>query len=1402
MKKTITVILSLLLIISSLSVIPFAAQALEPSGQCGPYITYTFDSSTGTLSLDGGGQMYDYAWGESPFFGNTDIKTLVVIDEITKTPGPVSGYVETIGSNAFAQCTNLETVVLPSSVAWIGESAFNGCTKLKNLTLARSTGWIGERAFAGCAALTEIELRKGMTVVKAGVFDGCTSLKTITVSGTVKTVEDGAFYGCTALTDVYYWGTDAEWDAINVGTGNSYLKTTAVHHYEEGACGENVNYHMDFNTGVMTISGTGAMDNYDPGVYSPWDQYKARITQLVVKRGVTDIGNLSFHNCYYLTSIYFPFTLDKIGDDAFTYCTGLTDIYYPFPESMYKTLDKGRDITPYFYYDATKHFNYTAVVESGSCGENATYKLDENGLLTISGTGDMTDFDPESPFEGNTDIKSVIIESGITSVGDMSFNGCSGITYVSLGDTVTRIGKNAFKDCDGLESLTMPDSVTVIDNLAFSGSNKLSSVTFSKNLSSIGNYAFDGCKALTALTVPASVETVGNYAFRYCSALTGLVIEDGVKTLGDYAFMGCTGLTKVTAPDSVTAISQRAFAGCTALTEAHIGKGVTTIGSNVFQNDSNLTDIYYNGSAEDWDAIDIGSPNKVLNEATKHFDTTIIKTGTCGEGAKWTFNTQTGVLKVSGTGKMTDYSGEYDFPSYYEYREQISSVEVQSGITYIGIDAFRNLSNAASATIAETVTEIAAGGFFGCEGLDTVTIPASVTAIGENAFALCSVLDTVNYGGDKAQWDAVSIAAGNEPLLAIMPQTPALIEGTCGENANWSLVTATGVLTVSGTGAMADYNLDYPEFYQYRDLITSIVIENGITYIGKYAFFALHSVETATVPESVTEIASSAFSNCFALKNITIGSGVKGIGEAAFYSCTGLAAVNYSGTEADWSLMDIGDYNEPLLAVKPQAGLLDSGSCGEGVTYSFDVSTRTLTISGTGAMTDFATRDSPFYAKGEIERVIIESGVTSIGNYAFRECGALKSVNIPLSVTNIGMAAFASSGLTDIYYEGTETQWGEVHINKVSNANVKAATMHYSSSLTVITGSCGENVNWSLDTVTGILTISGTGAMTDFATRDSPFYNNTGIKSVIIESGVTSIGNYAFRECGALKSVNIPLSVTNIGMAAFVSSGLTDIYYEGTETQWSEVHIKVSNANVKDATMHYSSGLTVITGSCGENVNWSLDTATGVMTISGIGPMDDYSEVRPEFYEYKDSITSIVVEEGVTEIGKFAFYDCENLESINIPDSVTAIGNRAFEGANEKMTVTASCNNALVPGIIEGTDRVWNKVHSHTEVRNAKEATATEDGYTGDTYCLDCGTLISAGAVIPATGGITPHTPGDINGDGSVNNKDLTRLFQYLSDWDVEVNEAALDVNGDEAVNNKDLTRLFQYLSDWDVEIF
>ena len=290
----------------------------------------------------------------------------------------------------------------------------------------------------------------------------------------------------------------------------------------------------------------------------------------------------------------------------------------------------------------------------------------------------------------------------------------------------------------------------------------------------------------------------------------------------------------------------------------------------------------------------------------------------------------------------------------------------------------------------------------------------------------------------------------------------------------------------------------------------------------------------------------------------------------------------------------------------------------------------------------------------------------------------------------------------------------------------------------------------------------------------------------------------------------------------------------------------------------FTASAETVSGSCGDNVTWEYDTETATLTISGTGAMSNYSGssyngtyvTTAPWREYYKNMKTVVINSGVTRVGNSAFAYCTGLTSITIPDSVTSIGHGAFLSCTGLTDVyytgTEQQKNKISIGHYnyDLLDATWhyNYVppckHNETEIKNAKAATCTAAGYTGDTYCLDCGEKVADGQVIPATGhkyvwritklateaesGLkeeicsvcgqktgrteeilyTGHITGDINGDDSVNNKDLTRLFQYLSDWEVEVNVDALDVNGDGKVNNKDLTRLFQYLSDWDVEIY
>jgi len=186
--------------------------------------------------------------------------------------------------------------------------------------------------------------------------------------------------------------------------------------------------------------------------------------------------------------------------------------------------------------------------QSGRCGPNLKWHLTDNGVLTISGKGAMTDYSisNQSPwFSQSQHIKRIIINDGVTTIGVWAFTTCRYLT-----------------------SVTIPNSVTTI-----------------------GWAAFSSCSSLTSVTIPNSVTTIAEYAFRDCSSLTSVTIPNSVTTIGEYAFSGCSSLTSVTIPNSVTTIGSEAFSGCTNLKKVNIGKSVKTIGGNAFNNCTSITQI-------------------------------------------------------------------------------------------------------------------------------------------------------------------------------------------------------------------------------------------------------------------------------------------------------------------------------------------------------------------------------------------------------------------------------------------------------------------------------------------------------------------------------------------------------------------------------------------------------------------------------------------------------------------------------------------------------------------------------------------------------------------------------------------------------------------------------------------
>ncbi len=594
------------------------------------------------------------------------------------------------------------------------------------------------------------------------------------------------------------------------------------------------------------------------------------------------------------------------------------------------------------------------IVGSGNCGKdgsNVTWTLDSTGFLTISGTGEMADYQNSSsrPWYGNS-LK---------------------ITKVEISDGVTSIGDSAFIYCKGLISVTIPDSVTSIGDYAFNGCTNLAEAEIPNGLINIGNHAFDGCTGLTSAVVPDNVTVIGESAFDNCTGLKSVTIGSGVTTMGYSAFNGCTGLTEINYNakrieevqhafenagtssgefdvifgKSVEKIPNYIFDGCAAMTCVTIGSNVTSIGDSAFRDCVRLTIINYNAkevtNIEGWSDIfkNAGeSSNKlkvVVGDSVEKIPGYLFKDCTgltnvdipdnvtvIGESA---FDNCTGLKSVTiGSGVTTmGYSAFNGCTGLTEINynakriEEVQHAFENAGTSSGGFDVvfgknvekipdfiFYDCTGLTSVTIGSNVTNIGCGAFSGCTGLTSVEIPNSVTNIGGSAFQGCTRLTSVG-----------------------MPNSITCIE-------QYAFSGCTGLTNIEipehvidiGTTAFSDcigltkiyYNAKTVECSLYAVFENAgiasggmeVVFGENVKKIPSGLFRGCTGLTDLTIGSNVTDIESDAFYNCEGLTNVTIPDSVTSIGNCAFYGCINLTEVIYNAKAA----ADMWDYDNRVFA--------------------------------------------------------------------------------------------------------------------------------------------------------------------------------------------------------------------------------------------------------------------------------------------------------------------------------------------------------------------------------------------------------------------------------------------------------------------------------------------------------
>ncbi len=345
--------------------------------------------------------------------------------------------------------------------------------------------------------------------------------------------------------------------------------------------------------------------------------------------------------------------------------------------------------------------------------------------------------------------------------------------------------------------------------------------------------------------------------------------------------------------------------------------------------------------------------------------------------------------------------------------------------------------------------------------------------------------------------------------------------GTCGTSLTWSYVESTHTLTISGTGAMADFGYMETPWYGYRTDITNIVIEDGVTTIGEYAFIECENLTTVTIPNNVTSIGYMAFLGCYSLKTVTIGSGVTSIGKSAFESCNSLTEITVSGENLYYKSEDnVLFNNDGTLLIK----------------YPEGITATSYTIPN-----DVETIGDRAFIFSNLTEVIIPDGVETIGDGAFTNC-LVTELTIPNSVTTIGEYAFsACEDLTTLNIGSGVTSIGNgpcQGCSSLTDITVSGGNMNFKSE---------DNVLFSYDGKT-LVQYPGGSTATSYTIPDgvetisaNAFDSSDNLTEVIIPDGVETIGNGAFSNCLGLTTMNIPSSVTTIDDAFYSCKNLATV---------------------------------------------------------------------------------------------------------------------------------------------------------------------------------------------------------------------------------------------------------------------
>lgn len=536
-------------------------------GYCGDDVMWSL-TDDGCLYIAGSGAMDEY-YSSGPWTEKyqQQIVRVEVLEGVTR-----------LGGTAFCCCHMLSKVSLPESLNEIGKFCFQECPLLEEILLPSHLELLEDGAFESCRGLNTVTIPASVRSIGPECFADCTALTEIRFTGSAPTIGEDAFLGTNVT--AFYPANDPSWtEEVRQNYGGTIAWEQHVVEAElvaSGQCGEELTWTLT-KDGVLTISGSGKMTDWQGNPSAPWNDYTSSILNVVMEEGVTSIGARAFNGCWKLVCVAIPASVNQIGSSSFNWCNALQDILVAGENPAFKSVD--------------------GVLFSKNGTELLVYPRGRTGSYAVP---DGTETICWNAFEDARGLSTALLPSSLRQIEAYAFTGCTGLTELTLPEGLLSIGGGAFRET-GLREITFPASLRTcclndtgdamflnspmeniyvspdnpyfcsVDGVVFSKdktelvmfpTGRSGSYTVPEHVTGLGEKSFDGAK-LNELLLPPGLTEIGKMAFQFARELQTIRIPAHVTQLGYNAF-AYTNMHEIRFYGSAPAFDPSCFAGITA----------------------------------------------------------------------------------------------------------------------------------------------------------------------------------------------------------------------------------------------------------------------------------------------------------------------------------------------------------------------------------------------------------------------------------------------------------------------------------------------------------------------------------------------------------------------------------------------------------------------------------------------------------------------------------------------------------------------------------------------------------------------------------------------------------------------------------------------------------------------